>query len=286
MSQRLRSSERKAVYSDNPNQQLQNQFIYIEQPVNKEDTLIVFSMKFNVTIPELKRINSLLNDRDIYALSAIKIPIKPNSIFFHQFQDQLKYGDINMTRLTNRLDSSLERELADNKILNRGDEEYADEEDLDHANPTSFIGFTANGEQIMDTEFTNYEEDDTTALLLNHNNQEQQFNQNKQAKEAKKYLKKLDTNLESLKSQNQELINNVANKSASEQLIPMPNSSFSIENSPLNRTGMFSSRNSFNTPDILIIAVFFMILLPIVVIVYRYYFYYENGHNIPHSHPH
>ena len=108
MSQRLRSSERKAVYSDNPNQQLQNQFIYIEQPVNKEDTLIVFSMKFNVTIPELKRINSLLNDRDIYALSAIKIPIKPNSIFFHQFHDQLKYGDINMTRLTNRLDSRFE----------------------------------------------------------------------------------------------------------------------------------------------------------------------------------
>ena len=140
----------------------------------------------------------------------------------------------------------------------------------------------------METEFIDYEEDDTTALLLNHNNQKTLFNNDKQTKEAKKYLKKLDTNLESLKSQNQELINNVVNKSANDQLIAIPNLSFSIENSVQsnsNRTGFFSMRNNFNTPDILFMAVFFMILLPIVIIIYRYYFY-ENEHNIPHDHPH
>ena len=144
----------------------------------------------------------------------------------------------------------------------------------------------------METEFIDYEEDDTTALLLNHNSQKNLFNNNKQTKEAKKFLKKLDTNLESLKNQNQELINNVVNKSASDQLIPMPNLSFSIENSALssnsNQSGLFSARNSFNTPDILFVAVFFMILLPIVIIIYRYYFYENEQHhsNIPHEHPH
>jgi LysM repeat protein len=114
MSKRIRSKEREHDVS--PTQQHQQQFIYIEIPVNKEDTLIVLSMKYNVSVPELKRLNSLLNDRDIFALNLIKIPIKPNSIFFHQFNDQLKYGEPNMTRLTNRLDSSLERELADSKL--------------------------------------------------------------------------------------------------------------------------------------------------------------------------
>ncbi len=284
MSKRIRSKEREHDVS--PTQQHQQQFIYIEIPVNKEDTLIVLSMKYNVSVPELKRLNSLLNDRDIFALNLIKIPIKPNSIFFHQFNDQLKYGEPNMTRLTNRLDSSLERELADSKILNERDDDDNDDDDDDEkdAKTTHFVGYASNGEQILETEFTNdaYYDNDTTALLLNHNNnniEESTVMPNKQTKEAKKFLKKLDTNLESLITQNQELIQ--SKSGSSDQMMP---SSFIIDttNGLRNFNNISVSNNYFNTPDILFIAVFFMILLPIVIIVYRYYFY-ENGLNV-HSH--
>ena len=261
MSKRIRSKEREHDVSPTQ-QQHQQQFIYIEIPVNKEDTLIVLSMKYNVSVPELKRLNSLLNDRDIFALNLIKIPIKPNSIFFHQYNDQLKYGEPNMTRLTNRLDSSLERELADSKILNERD----DDDDEKDVKTTHLVGYTSNGEQILETEFTNdaYYDNDTTALLSNHNNnsnEESTLMPNKQTKEAKKFLKKLDTNLESLITQNQELIQ--SKSGSSDQMMP---SSFIIDttNGLRNFNNISVSNSYFNTPDILFIAVFFMILLPIV----------------------
>lgn len=274
MSQRLRSKERKNAYAET-SLSTQQQFIYIEIPVNKDDNLILISMKFGVTIPELKRINSLQNERDIYALSFIKIPIKPNSIFYHEYQSQLKYGDPNMTRLSNRLDSSLERELADSKLLNSDDADYEEEDyetDLNELNQTKLVNFE-NGKAIYETEFT--EENDTTALLGNNSDQQQVKSNLPQVKEAKNFFKKLDNNFESLKNQNKELVQK--RSASSEQLIPISNLNFSIENTAARQANYFN-----NMPDIIIFAVFFMILFPIVIIIYRYYFY-DNGHNKPHS---
>jgi len=269
MSERLRSKERKNVYADTSPQQ-QPQFVYIELPVNKEDTLVLISMKFGVAIPELKRINSLQNERDIYALNVIKIPIKPNSTFYHQYSNQLKYGDLNMTRLSNRLDSSIERELANNKILN----------DYDSDDLTQVVGETENGQQILETQFIDLENDDpSTALLLNQDIASRP-KPNQQTKDAKKFFKKLDNNLENLINQNKELVQ----KTNGEQMIPIANLSYSVENSiniSSSNNKFFSSSNFFNTPDILFIAVFFMILLPIVIVIYGYYFY-ESGHHLPH----
>lgn len=276
MSQRLRSNERKNVFSDT-SPSTQQQFIYIEIPVNKDDNLVLISMKYGVTIPELKRINSLQNERDIYALSCIKIPIKPNSILFHQYESQLKYGDPNMTRLSNRLDSSMERELADTRYEN--DDVDADELVVDE-NLTSKLVNYENGQAIYETEFV--EENDTTALLATSSaaSSDQPQRNMTQTKEAKKFFQKLDNNLVSLKNQNEQILKK--SSSNSEQLIPITNLAFSIENTASQSSITNRHSNFFNTPDILLIAVFFMILLPIVIIIYRYYFY-ENGHNMPHD---
>jgi hypothetical protein len=228
----------------------------------------------------------LLNDRDVYALSAVKIPIKKNSILAHQYESQLKYGDLNLNRLnTNiRLDSSLERELADKKLL----EEFGDEED----NMAPINGSNNNTDFTMESQFSNRIEmsdngatfddyDDRAALILNtettFNRTNELQNSNNQTKGAKLFFKKIDNEFESLKNQNQDIINNVNNQTNIEQLIPI--SSYSIETNK--KESSYFMNNFFSTRDVLIIACFVIVLVPLALFIYSFYYNEEHHHHHP-----
>jgi len=52
----------------------------IQCDIQPSDTLLSLSLKYNVPIAELKRVNNILTDQGFYALKRIKIPVKPYSL--------------------------------------------------------------------------------------------------------------------------------------------------------------------------------------------------------------
>jgi hypothetical protein len=311
MSSRIRTYEAKPSSPSSV-----EQFAYIEINISKEETLLSLSMKFNTTVADLKRLNSLQNDRDVYALSSVKIPIKLHSILAQQYESQLKYGDANQTRLSSnmRLDSSVERELADKRILNEKSEDDEDDDQNDpniissnNINPysninnntsNSTVGFKYNINEKsyeMETQFSNkviqFEEEDDheldnytdkTALLINREESNNQImssigkkNNDKQVKEAKRFFKKIDNQFDVLKHQNEDIINHVIKNT--DQLIPIPHDTdgFSIETNKKSETN-YMLNNFFNVRDILIIACFIVVLVPLAIFIYS--FFYNNEH--------
>ena len=265
MALRLKPKEKNIIFDSSP---LSEQVVYIEVSISPDDTLLSLSMKFNVTVSDLKRLNSLQNDRDVYALSFVKIPIKKNSIFAEQYEGQLKYGDANLTRLNtnSRLDSSLEREIAEIKLLN----EQSDEELVKPVVSSAAVP-SRNTNLIMETRFDEDIEDqsDTTALLNPRSNgyeHSEHLNSDIQVKNAKRFFKKIDHEFESLKTQNQNIINNVNSKANIEQLIPISSSIYTVESYKNESTYLI---NNFCTArDILIIGCFLIVLTPLAFFIY------------------
>lgn len=64
---RLKLRDPSPLLSDN------NLITYIEIPIEKNDTLQGLSLKFSCKVIDIKRINNLTNDQDIYALNLCKI---------------------------------------------------------------------------------------------------------------------------------------------------------------------------------------------------------------------
>jgi len=266
MTSRIHSKERKSSYSDL--NQL-SKFVYIDYVLNSQDTLHSLSMKFAVNLSELKRINFLQNDRDIYALKTLKIPIKPYSYLAEQYADQLKYTDSNLTRLnTNTLDFDYDTQISstadsENEFSDTGAQQALE-------NETYQIGYSENGEPLAETGFFHVNDDKSPLLNEERNSRELNSNKtskNKQYKEAKRYLKKMDNNLETLKNQNNELITNVTKK---EQLIPILDASYSIENTNRSNFSKFSNLN-LNVKDLLMFACLIIIIFPMVFYIYRFY---------------
>jgi len=52
----------------------------IETEIQPADTILSFSLKYNVPLAELKRVNNIIRDDEFYALKRIKIPVKPTSL--------------------------------------------------------------------------------------------------------------------------------------------------------------------------------------------------------------
>lgn len=248
MSSRLRSKERE-ISSSAPN--TPSPFVYIDYEFDtKSETLHTISIKFGVSISDLKRFNSLQNDRDIYALKYLKIPIKPNSYQSELYASQLKYSETVLTRLTN------------------GDFELI--ESLPATTSTnSSSGMEANSADVSET-------DDTSALLI-----EPAPAVNHQSREAKKYLKRLDTKLESLISQNQEILTEVKNKHSNPtELFTISNISYSVEMPSRSSSSYLFKSSNFkpNTRDILILALLVLIILPTIIFIYRYVYINEHEH--------
>lgn len=52
----------------------------IETDIQPSDTLLTLSLKYNVALAELKRVNNFIRDDEFYALKRIKIPVRPTSL--------------------------------------------------------------------------------------------------------------------------------------------------------------------------------------------------------------
>jgi len=51
----------------------------IECEIQPSDTLQTLSLKYNIPLAELKRVNNIINEAEFYALKRLKIPVKPSS---------------------------------------------------------------------------------------------------------------------------------------------------------------------------------------------------------------
>lgn len=52
----------------------------IETDIQPADTILSISLKYNVPLAELKRVNNIIRDDEFYALKRIKIPVRPTSL--------------------------------------------------------------------------------------------------------------------------------------------------------------------------------------------------------------
>jgi len=59
----------------------------IQCDIQPNDTLLSLSLKYNVPLAELKRVNNILSDQGFYALKRIKIPVRPHSFLLPDVHD-------------------------------------------------------------------------------------------------------------------------------------------------------------------------------------------------------
>lgn len=53
---------------------------FVETEIQPNETLQTLSLKYNIPIAEIKRINNILNENEFFALKRIKLPVKPLSL--------------------------------------------------------------------------------------------------------------------------------------------------------------------------------------------------------------
>lgn len=66
----------------------------IEMEVQPGATLASIALKYNIPVAELKRVNNLLGENELFALKRIKIPVRPNSVLTEILIPGLGEGDI------------------------------------------------------------------------------------------------------------------------------------------------------------------------------------------------
>jgi len=213
-------------------------------------------MKFGVSISDLKRINNLQNDREIFALKALRIPIKPNSILSEQYAEKLKYTGQVICRLGSavNLDTNDQGEHQNDETTSNEDLTETENREVNLMNSSDEFN-AANSDQI---------EEDRHPLLATTSKQDL-----KQVKEAKRFFKKLDTNLDALKHQNNEILTNVIPNV--NNLIPMHHMPYSISSNRSNSSKNFFFIN-FNVRDSLIIACCIIVLFPLGFLIYELYY--------------
>lgn len=265
MSNRFRSKE--AVFKDFQETSL-NQYMYIDYNLIEDETLHTISMKFGISIADLKRINSLQNDRDIYALKTVKIPIKPNSYYSEKYADQIKVADFPITRLNSSSLLIANNNLESNSLESEDDKSS---EDMNQANSPTQSEYVLEQNDLLNEAY----ESDSLPLLKETS--EKASTKSKQSKEVKKFLKKLDNNLETLKNHSNELVTVVQNPHEPyENLVQVSSRSMELRTSKTTSKGLFN----LNVRDILIIALVIVVLLPLSIFFYRF-LYLKEHHVIP-----
>lgn len=240
------------------------QYLYIDYNLKEDETLHTISMKFGISIADLKRINCLQNERDIYALKVVKIPIKPNSYYSEKFVNQLKIADYPITRLNSS--NLLSIHLETNSIESEDEKSSEDNNQTNNLNSKNEIEIDAKSE-------LNLSSLDTALLKESRIINEQGVKKSKQARQAKRFLKKFDHKIESLKNHNDQLINSVQDQN----LIQVANATYYREiRSDIRTKGIFN----LNVRDILIIAVVIVVLLPLSIFFYRI-LYLKEHHLMP-----
>lgn len=243
-------------------------FIYIDYVLDTQtDTLHTISMRFGVSIGDLKRLNSLQNDRDIFALKFVKIPIKPNSYQSELYASQLKYSDTILTRLSNGDFEPLVFEPTSTTVVVDSDDEPR---------------LPANSQPLIDLGHNDSSSEETSRLLTSSNNP---VSPSDQAREARKFLRKFDNQVDALISQNQEIITEVQSK---HEPVAISNISYMVESRSRQSLSPSSSTSIFgmNVREIFVIGLIIVVVFPLIFLLYRYVYLSEHDQKLQHVHHH
>lgn len=243
-------------------------FIYIDYELDTQtDTLHTISMRFGVSIGDLKRLNSLQTDRDIYALKFIKIPIKPNSYQSELYAAQLKYSDTILTRLSNGDFEPLVFDPTSTTVV-------VDSDDEPRQSP--------NTQPLIDLGHNDSSSEETSRLLTSSNNP---VSSSDQSREARKFLRKFDNQVDALISQNQEIITEVKSK---HEPVTISNISYVVESRTRQALSPSSSTSIFgmNVREILVIGLIIVVVFPLIFLLYRYVYLSEHEQKLQHVHHH
>ena len=81
--------------------------------VQPGDTLASLSLKYNIPVAELKRVNNIVTETHFYALKRMKIPVKTASLLtemlpsVHEAKGEAKYDKLNFVSMRMRNDTNI-----------------------------------------------------------------------------------------------------------------------------------------------------------------------------------
>ena len=95
----------------------------IECEVQPSDTLRTLSLKYNIPVAELKRVNNIFSDAEFFARKRVKIPVKPNSLLLPELLGDervaggengwyVDHRDISTTSMSSRVSSGMSSPLS------------------------------------------------------------------------------------------------------------------------------------------------------------------------------
>ena len=145
----------------------------IECDIQPSDSLKTLSLKYNIPVSELKRVNNIINEAEFFALKRIKIPVKPTSF------------------LTDLLPGVHSEESKNNNgwLV-----------DLSKGSPNQISSdFSSRVSSGYSSPYSEPDTDNVRANLL--------FHESKDKKKVKRFLKDMDKDLDRIKERNSEIVN-------------------------------------------------------------------------------
>jgi len=152
----------------------------IQCDIQPTDTLLSLSLKYNVPIAELKRVNNILTDQGFFALKRIKIPVKPYSLLLPDVHGSEKGKNNNGWLVESNKPSPTFSSNLSSRVSTAC------------SSPYSELG--SPGEEEGEGNLSHGEQDQ----LL--------FHESKDKKKVKKFLKGMDKDLDRIKEKHSELI--------------------------------------------------------------------------------
>ncbi|XP_013379802.1 lysM and putative peptidoglycan-binding domain-containing protein 3 [Lingula anatina] len=144
---------------------------YLEKEVSEGDTLQSLALQFGCPVAEIKRINNLIRDQDFYALKRIKVPIKRFGLLTELVEHENK--------------NSKGKKLTLGSVVNRNSRSVIEE---------------VEEEQELNNEDFAFDGSDSDSQTLLVRTLSIRGAMNSQTKEAKKFLKHMDKDLQKIRN--------------------------------------------------------------------------------------
>ena len=145
----------------------------IECDIQPSDTMKTLSLKYNIPVSELKRVNNIINEAEFFALKRIKIPVKPTSF------------------LTDLLPGVHTEESRNNNGWLKDSAKESPNQLSSEISSRVSSGYSSP-----------YSEPDTDNARVNL-----LFHESKDKKKVKRFLKDMDKDLDRIKERNSEIVN-------------------------------------------------------------------------------
>ena len=76
--------------NDSPSKLISDYDQLVDRPIKSGETLRSISVKYRVLLPELKRVNNIMQENEFFAFTTLKIHVKPNSVLAEMLEDEKK----------------------------------------------------------------------------------------------------------------------------------------------------------------------------------------------------